>query len=157
MHTGDVPFDDKVDLAVLPTHLADCLRDVRARAIEIEGNHIAFTGGMFRLVSNWNVLVPFGYGDLTVDAGTRQVHYRLSSRQLVIPATVLTIVLAIFWIVQMTASRNWPWQPILAIPLLWVWLVGGNLAIGLWRFQRFLRRAIRTAPRQMGVNVVSWR
>ena|ERR1700730_14025796 len=111
MHTGDVPFDDTVDLAVLPTHLADCLRDVKARAIEIEGNHIAFTGGMFRLVSNWNVLVPFGYGDLTVDASTRQVHYRLSSRQLVIPATVLTIVLAIFGIVQMTASRSWPWQP----------------------------------------------
>jgi len=89
MHTGDVSFDDEVDLLVLPTHLAACLRDVKARAVEIEGNHIAFTGGMFRLVSNWNVLVPFGYGDLTVDASTRQVHYRLSSRQLVIPVTVL--------------------------------------------------------------------
>jgi hypothetical protein len=157
MHTGDVPFDDKVDLVVLPTHLADCLRGVKARAIKIEGNHIAFTGGMFRLVSNWNVLVPFGDGDVTVDASTRQVHYRLSSRQLVIPVTVLTIVLAIFGIIQMTASRSWPWQPILAIPLLWAWLVGGNLAIGLWRFQRFLRRAISAAPRQMGVNLVSWR
>jgi hypothetical protein len=89
MHTGDVPFDDGVDLTVLPTHLAKCLRDVRAHAIEIEGSHIAFAGGMFRLVSNWNVLVPFGYGDLTVDPITRQVHYRLSSRQLVIPATVV--------------------------------------------------------------------
>lgn len=105
-------------MAVLPTHLADCLRGVKAHAIEIEGNHIAFTGGMFRWLSNWNVLVPFGYGDLTVDASTRQVHYRLSSRQLVIPVTVLTIVLAIFGIVQMTAPRSWPWQLILAIPLL---------------------------------------
>ena len=148
MHTGDVPFDDGVDLTVLPTHLAKCLRDVRAHAIEIEGSHIAFAGSVFRLVSKWNVLVPFGYGDLTVDAITRQVHYRLSSRQLVIPATVVSVGLAVFAIVGMTGSRDWPWQPILAIPLIWVWIVGGNLAIGLWRFQRFLRRAVSTAPRQ---------
>jgi hypothetical protein len=74
MHTGDLPFDHGVDLTVLPTHLANCLRDVKARAIEIEGSHVAFTGGMFRLVSNWNVLVPFGYGDLTVDLTNRQIH-----------------------------------------------------------------------------------
>jgi hypothetical protein len=157
MHTGDVPFEDRVDLTVLPTHLANCLRDVKARTIEIEGSHIAFTGGMFRVVSNWNVLVPFGYGDLTVDAITRQVHYRLSSRQLVVSATVLSIVLAIFVVVQVTASSGGPWQPILAIPLIWVWLVGGNLAIGLWRFQRFLRNAVSTAPRQTGANALSWR
>jgi len=157
MHTGDVPFDDGVDLAVLPTHLANCLRDVKARAIEIEGSQIAFTGGMFRLVSNWNVLVPFGYGDLTVDAINRQIHYRLSSRQLVISATVVSVVLAVFVLVGMTASRGGPRQPILAIPLIWVWIVGGNLAIGQRRFQRFLRGAASTAPRQTGVNAVSWR
>jgi hypothetical protein len=39
-----------------------------ASTVVIEGSHIAFTGGMFRLITNWNVLVPFGYGDLTVDA-----------------------------------------------------------------------------------------
>ena len=155
MQIGDVPFDDKVDLTVLPTHLADCLKDVKGRSVEIEENHVAFTGGMFRWVSNWNVLVPFGYGDLTVDPTTGQVHYRLSSRQLVIPVTLLTAVLAIIAIFQMTASGSWPWQVILAIPLFWAWIVGGNLAIGLWRFRRFLRLAIWTAPRTMGVNLVS--
>jgi hypothetical protein len=148
MHKGNVPFDDGVDLTVLPTHLASCLRDVRAGAVVIEGSHIAFTGGMFRLVTNWNVLVPFGYGDLTVDAINRQIRYRLSSRQLVISATVVSVLIAVFVIVGMTASRGGPWQPILAIPLIWVWIVGGNLATGQWRFQRFLRRAVSTAPRQ---------
>jgi hypothetical protein len=157
MHTGDVPFDDRVDLTVLPTHLVTCLRDVNARAIEIEGTHIAFTGGVFRLVSNWNLLVPFGYGDLTVDATCRQIHYRLSSRQLVIFATVVSIVLAVPEIVGMTTSRGGLWQPILAIPVIWIWIVGGNLAIGLWRFQRFLQSAVSTAPRQTGVNAGSWR
>jgi hypothetical protein len=157
MHTGDVPFDNGVDLTVLPTHLANCLRDVKAHAIEIEGSHIAFTGGMFRLVSNWNVLVPFGYGDLTVDAVTRQIHYRLSSRQLVITAVVVSVMLAVSVIVGMTASRGGPWQPILVIPLIWIWIVGGNLGIGLWRFQCFLRDAVSTAPRQTGVSAVSQR
>jgi hypothetical protein len=157
MHTGNISFDDGVDLTVLPTHLANCLRDVRAGAVVIEGSHIAFTRGMFRLVTNWNVLVPFGYGDLTVDAINRQIYYRLSSRQLVISATVVSVLIAVFVIVGMTASRGGPWQPILAIPLIWVWIVGGNLATGQWRFQRFLRRAVSTAPRQSGVNAVSWR
>jgi hypothetical protein len=157
MHTGDVPFDDGVDLTVLPNHLANCLRDVNADAIKIEGSHIAFSGGIFRLVSNWNVLVPFGYGDLTVDAVTRQIHYRLSSRQLVILATVVSVVIAAFVIFGMTASRGGPWQPILAIPLIWVWIVGGNLAMGPQRFQRFLRGAVSTAPRQTGVNTVRCR
>jgi hypothetical protein len=157
MHTGDVPFDDGVDLTVLPTHLATCLRDVKACAIEIEGSHIAFTGGLLRVVSNWNVLVPFGYGDLTVDAIKRRIHYRLSSRQLVIVATVVSVVIAAFVIFGMTASRGGPWQPILAIPLIWIWIVGGNLTMGVWRFQRFLRSAVSTAPRQTGVNAASCR
>jgi hypothetical protein len=157
MHTGDVPFDGGIDLTVLPTHLANCLRDVKACAIEIEGSHIAFTGGMLRVVSNWNVLVPFGYGDLTVDAFKRQIHDRLSSRQLVIVATVVSVAIAAFVIFGMTASRGGPWQPILAIPLIWIWIVGGNLTIGVWRFQRFLRSAVSTAPRQTGVNAASCR
>ena len=56
MHTGDVPFDDGVDLTVLPTHLANCLRDVKACAIEIEGSHIAFTGGMLRRNHSWTYI-----------------------------------------------------------------------------------------------------
>ena len=44
MHSGNIPFDDKVDSTVLPVHLADSLRGVEARAIEIEGITLLLPG-----------------------------------------------------------------------------------------------------------------
>src|SRR5713226_3498439 len=87
MYTRTVNFDGDVDLATLPAHLANCLRRLDAREVEVDQNRVSFTGGMFRFVSNWNVLVPFGFGDLTVDSSARHIRYRLSFRQLVIFAT----------------------------------------------------------------------
>jgi hypothetical protein len=126
----------------LPTHLANCLRRVEARQVATEANRISFKGGVFRLVGNWNVLCPFGFGDLTVDANTRQIQYRLSFRQLFFVATALTGFLGICASFEL---RSWPAVPF--IPLIWAWLFGGNLILGIPRFEAFLRGAIETAPR----------
>lgn len=99
---------------------------------------------MFRLVTNWNILVPFGFGDLSVDPQGRKVQYCLSYRQLavswIVGCGVAEIGLAIlrpqhmFWIM-------------LGVPALCVVVSSVNLAIGVSRFQGFLRRAIANAPR----------
>jgi hypothetical protein len=34
------------------------------------------------------------------------------------------------------------------LPFMWLWLVGGNLAIGIPRFKSFVTRAVATAPRK---------
>jgi len=36
---------------------------------------------------------------------------------------------------------------LLAAPIWWIWLVGGNVLIGLPRFEKFVSSAIETAPR----------
>jgi hypothetical protein len=146
-HTGAASFNPEVDLPALPLHLADCLRSVHARSVETEGNRVAFTGGLFRLVSNWNVLVPFGFGDLTVHIDAREVRYRLSFRQLVFAGTALVGLIAAFAVSAFLASGSSSWQPLLFIPLLWIWLVVVNLTIAIPRFKDFVRRAIETAPR----------
>jgi hypothetical protein len=138
--TGSLSFDAGIDPTTLPPHLAECLRSVAASTVEIRGNCVAFTGGMFRLVSNWNVLVPFGSGDLAVDADFRQVRYRVSIRQLVLIGTAMVGVGAAFILMSHV------WQPLLLLPLMWLWLVGGNVALGIFRFERFVGRAIATAP-----------
>jgi hypothetical protein len=69
--TGSLAFDAGINPTALPPHLAECPRSVHASTVVIRGNSVAFTGGMFRLGSNWNVLVPFGSGDLAVDADFR--------------------------------------------------------------------------------------
>ena len=145
MYSRTVYFDVNIDLIALPAHLADCLRRLDARAVEVVKNRVSFTGGFFRLVNNWNVLVPFGFGDLTIDSNARHITYRLSFRQLVIYATVGVAIIAGFILYASYASPSW--GAVLLIPGMWIWLVGGNLFIGIRRFENFLRRAIATAPR----------
>jgi hypothetical protein len=142
MHTRTINFDGDVDLAALPAHLADCLRRLDARAVKVDQNRVSFTGGLFRLVGNWNVLIPFGFGDLMIDPIARNIRYRLSFRQLIIFATVgVGILIGSF------AYESHSWGTVTFMPIAWIWLVGGNLAIGLPRFKKFLDSAIETAPR----------
>lgn len=138
--TGSLPFDAEVDVASLPNHLAGRLRAVKASTVEIEGNRVVFTRRMFRLVSNWNVLVPFESGDLTVDPYKRLVTYRVSIRELVFFGTGVVLVMTLIM------AKLSAWQPILFMPLMWLWLVVGNLLIGVFQFKGFLARAISNAP-----------
>lgn len=138
--TGALSFDAEIDPAALPDHLANCLWSVKASTVEIQGNSVVFTRRMFRFVSNWNVLVPFESGYLTIDAYSRQVHYRVSIRELVLLGTGMVGLMTAF----LLASPTHP--PLLLMPLMWLWLVGANLAIGIFRFKRFVDRALGTAP-----------
>jgi hypothetical protein len=140
--TGSLVFDTEIDLAALPAYLGHHLRRVDASHVKIQGNRVAFTGGIFRLVNNWNVLVPFGSGDLTVDGNSHTIHYRVSVRQFIVVVTIMLILGSLF--VVLTSS---PWQTLLLMPLGWLWMVGANLIIGVARFERFVGRLIATAPR----------
>jgi hypothetical protein len=142
MYTQTVMLGADVDLAVLPTHLADRLRHINARTIKIHQDHISFTGGIFGSGSRWDILVPFGFGDLTVDSNSHNLRYRLSLRQLIICATVMVGILAGFGCYASHSTEG-----LIIAPVGWLWLVGGNLAIGIPRFKNFVRTAIDTAPR----------
>jgi hypothetical protein len=85
---GTVSFDQDVDPSLLPLHLAACLRNANANSVEVRDNLVTFEAGMFRFVTNLNVLVPFGFGDITVNSETREVRYCLSYRQLVISSII---------------------------------------------------------------------
>jgi predicted MFS family arabinose efflux permease len=90
-------------------------------------------------------LVPFGFGELTVDGNVRRVQYRLSFRQIMLVATALMLFMTAFLLFE--GPPKPPLRLLVIIPLGWAWLVGGNLAYGLPHFASFLRRAIETAPR----------
>ena len=86
-------------------------------------------------------LGPFRSGDLTVDAVTRHVRYRQRF-------TVSAAGDNIGWnhavsLIQESA----PYQVLRCIPFAWALLIRGNLAIGIPRFQNFVRRSINSAPR----------
>jgi hypothetical protein len=143
MYTKTVNFDSAIDVAMLPTHLADRLRQINARKVQVNQNRVSFAGGLFGPGGNrWDVLIPFGFGDLTVDSNTRQLRYRLSFRQLIVVATIMVGILTGF-----TCYAFHSLAGLISAPIWWIWLVGLNLFIGLPRFKKFVHSTIETAPR----------
>jgi hypothetical protein len=143
MIEGTLDFGD-VQIETLLAHLSDRLRDVEARRITISDNSVSFRGGLFRFAGRWNVLVPFGYGELVTDPEKRRVHYRLSIRELVVAVTTMMVLVAIgAWVLIQESPGI---VLFFALGWLWLWLVGGNLLFGIPRFKRFLREAVDSTP-----------
>jgi hypothetical protein len=138
--TGSLQFGDDLDPFALPAYFAGVLQKVDAREVKVYGDRVEFKGGIFRLVSSWNILVPFGSGMITIRPDIRQVAYHVSWLQLVCFATVAVGIMSLFIVSSVG------WQPLLVIPIAWLWLVGGNLLIGIPRFERFIRRALADVP-----------
>ena len=138
--TGSLQFGDDLDSFGLPAHFAGVLQKVDAREVKVYGDRVEFKGGIFRLVSSWNILVPFGSGIVTIRPELRQVTYQVSCLQLVCVATVAVVIMSLFILSSVG------WQPLLVIPIAWLWLVAGNLLIGIPRFERFIRRALADVP-----------
>jgi hypothetical protein len=116
------------------------LRQIKAGTVEVNHNHVSFTGGVFGSGRNrWDILIPFGFGDLTLESDTRQLTYRLSFRQLFAAGTIMVGIL--------TGFTYFAWHSfagLIAAPIWWIWLVGGNTLIGLPRLQKFVSSAIET-------------
>jgi hypothetical protein len=146
-YNGTLEFDEGVGKTALLAHLACCLRKVNAHEVRISPNSVSFRGGVFRGVSNWNILSPFGCGDLAVDDISHEVRYQLSFRQLIL------VVSTLLGLGAFSAWSDISHNPLMlvAFVVMWLWFVGGNLAIGIPRFERFLRDAIDTLPIENGV------
>jgi hypothetical protein len=144
---GALDFDDGVDTSRLLTHVADRLRAAKAQHVIISNESIAFHGGLFRFVGNWNVLVPFGYGELAVDQHRHEVRYRLSIGQLLAVATIMVLFLGAALLGAAKDGQNaTPPALYLFLPFAWLCLVGGNIVLGVRRFERFLRESIDSTP-----------
>lgn len=127
----------EVDVARLLEYIAQCLRQVEARNIVVSEDRVVFDGGAFRMVPSWNVLGPFGWGEMAVSPDSRTLRYRLSYRQMLIVTTVMVAAMGLFMLVS-----HFPAPFLLALPLMWAWLLGGNLVIGKTRFDHFMKRSL---------------
>jgi hypothetical protein len=148
VQTGTVPFAADIDASALLNHLAKSLQGVHASTAEIQGTCVVFTRRWSRFVKSNGVLAPFESGVLTVDGITHEVRYRVSIRQLVLGVTGVVGLLTILLLMSRNRSS------LLFVPLMWLWLVGGSLLIGILRFKRFVVRAVAAAPHETGQS--SW-
>ena len=132
-----VQLPPQVDESHLLRHVATCLQHVEARNICVNNDSVVFTGGVFRMVTTWNVLVPFDRGEFAVSADSRTLSYRLSYRHLLLISTVMVV-----WVGMFMFVSHLPVPFLLLLPLMWGWLFGANLALGKNRFDRFARRSL---------------
>jgi hypothetical protein len=145
MYSGTVPIVRSQGLtdAVLAQQIADALHEAKGRDVTIASNRVYFTGGIFRslFMSNWNVLLPFGHGEIEIHSQKGYVRYRLSILPLFVAVALMSALAAI-----MLYRPDAPQRYHKGLGLIWAWLFGGNFLLGIIRFHFFLKRAI--APRK---------
>lgn len=90
----------------LPAHLATCLQCVSARSVQITGHRVSFEGGILRMVDNWNLLVPFGSGAVSIDAMHRRLCYQLDARQLLVFASALPVLPMVVAVANSAANAH---------------------------------------------------
>ena len=133
--------DPSSDFSRLAKEIVESLEREKAKNLETTDNRITFTGGVFRLVSNWNVLVPITRGEIEIDGEHHCIHYNISFSQLIVIGSFMVAFIAAF-----AVSSGAPKMVlILALPFIWFWLVGMNLIIGIPRFNSFMKRTVQSA------------
>jgi len=124
----------------------------RAFALQRSGSAIHFRGGVFRLVSGWNVLaaVSSGVVEMAPAGSGVQVRYRVAFTQLLV---VVTGMVAFFLgpFVMMSPGPSMAGR-LGILAFMWIWLFGANYALTRWRFPRFLRRAVEPASVRASVQ-----
>ncbi len=111
------------------------LKKLKPTSLTVAADSVTFEAGVLRAVWNDNLLVPFRHGVLYVheEAGKTLVAYELSTVQLTAAGTVMSLMLADFaW------RQGWV-HALIGLVGSWLFLVGGNYALGKQRFRNFVR------------------
>jgi hypothetical protein len=121
---------------------SDELKKVKARNVEIQGDRISFNGGMFRAVSNWNILTQIDYGYLEIKEAEDEfiITYFISFGVLFICACALVVCLGGILFIQNTPLSLAGWLALLV--LAWLWLFGVNWLVAIARFPPFVERIL---------------
>ena len=118
----------------------------RARDISVNGSRISFTGGMFRFVFNWNILIQIGYGhiDLRETEDAFVVSYYASFRQMAIVVSLLVLFLGVTVFMRDHMSLV---GTLAVMAFAWLFLFGANWAVGMVQFPSFVNSMLRGGDR----------
>ena len=141
---GRIEIPGQHDATAACRRLHTALEELDARRIARNEHTIRFTGGVFRIVSNWNLLVPISSGKLVVRPHPKGilVLYRLRFLQF---AAALAVLAAFLCVSLLTAGSDistiwnggmiWAFGLVALIPIL-------NIFIAMIRFRRWVWRTL---------------
>ena len=121
------------------------LRGASADSVSIDAAEVRFTAGIFRIVWNWNILVPFGSGSIAVVSHGAEflVSYRLSTVQMLVTVTGM---ICLMGLMIFSETMNAWYEILLVLGGGWLWLFGMNYLIAIVRFPAWLRRGLKKIP-----------
>jgi hypothetical protein len=130
------------DAASVARAVEQLLRDTKASTVSVHAHLVDFDVRFFRLVSNWNLLVPIDSGRIIVREHERgvEVEYHISLRRwflVVTGAVAIAYCLGRFFAVDPPGGFPLPF-----LVFLWMFLFPLNYFIAAQRFSAALRSAI---------------
>ena len=121
-------------LAIIVTEL----KKYRPKKIEQKEEKIEFSAGIFRLVMNWNLLVPITSGTIEYREHESCIEYSLSFVELIVFGIIAT-----FFMILIPLADGAPKEILVIVPfLVWGWLVGMNFLFGISRFGSLIKKCI---------------
>jgi hypothetical protein len=138
---GEIELKSSAPESDILSGLRRALAAQKANNISTDGRRIAFEAGVFRLVSNWNVLVPVGSGTIEIVPGPpRRVRYAFSCRQMAAFTTAMAGVMSC-----LAAREGGAAGAVLIFAGAWAWLFGMNYIIAAFRLPGFVRDAVESS------------
>jgi hypothetical protein len=138
---GEISIDNlqqaEIDAAI--ARLQSAVSAMHARNIERLPNGLSFRGGLFRVVSSWNILIPFDNCEISV--APNRIYYDFSMRELLVATTLM---MAGMWALMHFSASPAPLTAQIVAPVIgWIWIFGMNVVTGERRIRRFLECSIR--------------
>jgi hypothetical protein len=137
----EVPFDaNKHTPDNLLSSIVSSLKNVKARNIQNDRNRITFSGGILRLVMNWNILAAVSSGEITVEKDNDKIilNYHIKFTEMSVITTAMVLGFMGPFLIQ--APNLTLFLKIIILAFIWLWLFGGNYYIIIFRFPRFIRK-----------------
>ncbi len=156
---GSIVIDTHIYPELIPSvivgRLQDLLSEAKASEVFVDGDTVGFTNRFIRMVSSWNILVPFDSGRFAVVPGADglEVRYLLSTRRLLRAITMMlggfgAIMVAVTIVTDIADASGasevaQDGLGAAALPaILWLWVFGLNYLIARTRMPSWLKNGL---------------
>jgi hypothetical protein len=132
------------DVAAAVLAIERAISAQKPKSVARVGSSVEFRAGIFRLVSNTNVLVPIssGHVDVQAEPSGLRIRYTIRFAEVLAFSLIVTAAVAVQVSVYPENTTRAFRAIVCCLPL--IWLLGGNVAITLFRFPRLLKRAVQS-------------
>lgn len=130
---------NSLDMERIMHRIAARLQKKHASDFESDASSLSFRVRPFAALSSFSLLAPISSGRVTFhpDGSDVRISYHISCVRFVV---MMTSIMTLFLAWPYFRANFFPPELKLVVPLIWLWIVGGNWILSLIRFRRFLRK-----------------